>query len=392
MPIHNRIAAFHEDMTAWRRDLHKHPELALEERRTSTMIQAKLKEFGVEEIITGLARTGVVGVIRGREPGGAIGLRADIDALPIHEATGLPHASATPGVMHACGHDGHTTMLLGAARYLAETRNFAGTVYAIFQPAEELHGGGGMMVEEGLFERCPVDRVFGLHNWPAHPAGAFLWRVGPTMAAVANITITVRGKGAHGAQPHNGVDPIVVSGAIVAALQSVVARNVDPTEAAVVTIGEIKGGSTFNVIPQDVTMRGTARWFSPEVGDILETAVCRIVRLTAEAFGANAEVDFARTYPAVINDETSTALAKAAAEAVVGEARVVPMPQPTMGGEDFSFMLNAKPGNYIMLGAGKTGRDPQVHSPDYDFNDDLLPIGASYWATLTEQLLPVNAR
>jgi amidohydrolase len=392
MPIHNRIAAFHEDMTAWRRDLHQHPELALEEHRTSAMIQAKLKEFGVEEIITGLARTGVVGVIRGWEPGGAIGLRADIDALPIHEATGLPHASATPGVMHACGHDGHTTMLLGAARYLAETRKFAGTVYAIFQPAEELHGGGGIMVEEGLFERCPVDRVFGLHNWPSHPAGAFLWRVGPTMAAVANITITVLGKGAHGAQPHNGVDPIVVSGAIVAALQSVVARNVDPTEAAVVTIGEIKGGSAFNVIPPDVTMRGTARWFSPAVGDILETAVRRIVRLIAEAYGAGAEVDFARTYPAVINDEASTALAKAAAEAVVGEARVVPLLRPTMGGEDFSFMLNAKPGNYIMLGAGKTDKDPQVHSPDYDFNDDLLPIGASYWATLTEQLLPMRSR
>jgi amidohydrolase len=392
MPIHNRIAAFHDDMTAWRRDLHQHPELALEEHRTSAMIQAKLKEFGVEEIITGMARTGVVGVIRGREPGGAIGLRADIDALPIQEATGLPHASATSGVMHACGHDGHTTMLLGAARYLAETRNFAGTVYAIFQPAEELHGGGRIMVEEGLFERCPVDRVFGLHNWPSHPAGAFLWRVGPTMAAVANITITVLGKGAHGAQPHNGVDPIVVSGAIVAALQSVVARNVDPTESAVVTIGEIKGGSAFNVIPRDVTMRGTARWFSPAVGDILETAVGRIVRSIAVAYGASAEVDFARTYPAVINDETSTALAKAAAEAVVGEARVVPLLRPTMGGEDFSFMLNAKPGNYIMLGAGKTDKDPQVHSPDYDFNDDLLPIGASYWATLTEQLLPMSSR
>jgi hippurate hydrolase len=212
------------------------------------------------------------------------------------------------------------------------------------------------------------------------------------MAAVANITITVLGKGAHGAQPHNGVDPIVVSGAIVAALQSVVARNVDPTESAVVTIGEIKGGSAFNVIPRDVTMRGTARWFSPAVGDILETAVGRIVRSIAEAYGASAEVDFARTYPAVINDETSTALAKAAAEAVVGEARVVPLLRPTMGGEDFSFMLNAKPGNYIMLGAGKTDKDPQVHSPDYDFNDDLLPIGASYWATLTEQLLPMSSR
>jgi hippurate hydrolase len=392
MPIHNSISAFHADMTAWRHDLHQHPELALQEHRTSGVIQEKLKEFGVDEIVTGLAGTGVVGVIRGGEPGGAIGLRADIDALPIIEATGAPYASTNPGVMHACGHDGHTAMLLGAARYLAETRNFAGTAYVIFQPAEELHGGADIMIRQGLFERCPVERVFGLHNWPRDPAGTFLWRVGPTMAAVANISITVRGRGAHGAQPHNGVDPIVVSGAIVSALQSVVARNVDPTETAVVTIGEIKGGNAFNVIPPDVTMRGTARWFSPKVGDLLESAVGRVVRCTAEAFGAQADLTFERTYPALINEEASTALAKAAAEAVVGEARVVPMTQPTMGGEDFSFMLEKRPGNYIMLGAGRTGNDPQVHNPDYDFNDDLLPIGASYWATLVEQLLPRSAQ
>ena len=391
MPVHNSIASFHADMTAWRHDLHQHPELALAEHRTSGVIQARLRDFGVDEVITGLAGTGVVGVIRGREPGGAIGLRADIDALPITEATGLPYASTTPGVMHACGHDGHTAMLLGAARYLAETRNFAGTVYAIFQPAEELHGGADLMIKDGLFERCPVDRVFGMHNWPKDAAGTFLWRVGPTMAAVANITITVRGRGAHGAQPHNGTDPIVVAGAVVSALQSVVARNVDPTDTAVVTIGEIKGGNAFNVIPPDVTLRGTARWFAPAVGDLLEAAVGRVVRGTAEAFGATAEVTFARTYPATVNEETSTMLAKAAAEAVVGANRVVPMQQPTMGGEDFSFMLNARPGNYMMLGASRTGSDPQVHNPDYDFNDDLLPIGASYWATLAEQLLPRGA-
>ncbi len=388
MPIINRLADYHTEMTAWRRDIHENPELALEEHRTSAFIQEKLKAFGVDEVVAGIARTGVVGVIRGREPGGGIGLRADIDALPILEATGLPYASKTPGVMHACGHDGHTTMLLGAARYLAETRNFAGTVYVIFQPAEELHGGGEMMVREGLFERFPMDWVFGLHNWPKGPAGTFLWRVGPTMAAVANITITVHGRGAHGAQPQDSIDPIVVSGAIVSALQSVVSRNVEPTETAVVTIAEIRGGNAFNVIPPDVTMRGTARWFSPAVGDLLETAVTRIVRATAEAYGATADLTFARTYPATINDEAATALAKAAAETVVGEARVVPMAMPTMGGEDFSFMLNAKQGNYIMLGAGRSADDPQVHSPLYDFNDDLLPVGASYWATLAEQLLP----
>ena len=392
MPITNRIADYHEDMTAWRRDIHQHPELALEEHRTSAFIQDKLKAFGVDEVVTGLARTGVVGVVRGREPGGAIGLRADIDALPILEATGLAYASRTPGVMHACGHDGHTTMLLGAARYLAETRNFAGTVYVIFQPAEELHGGGEMMVKEGLFERFPMDWVFGLHNWPKAPAGTFLWRVGPTMAAVANITITVHGRGAHGAQPQDGIDPIVVSGAIVSALQSVVARNVEPTETAVVTIAEIKGGNAFNVIPPDVTMRGTARWFTPAIGDLLEAAVTRIVRSTAEAYGATADLIFARTYPAVINPEDATALARTAANSVVGAAQVVPMEKPTMGGEDFSFMMNATPGNYIMLGAGRTDSDPQVHHPLYDFNDDLLPIGASYWATLAEQLLPRRTR
>ena len=392
MPIHNRIAAFHAEMTAWRQDLHQHPELALEEHRTSGVIQEKLKAFGVDEVVTGMARTGGVGGIRGSAPGGAIGLRADIDALPIVERTELPYASTNPGVMHACGHDGHTTMLLGAAKYLAETRNFAGTVYVIFQPAEEQHGGGEIMVKEGLFERFPMDRIFGMHNWPRDPEGTFLWRVGPTMAAVANITIVVTGKGAHGAQPHNGVDPIVVSGAIVSALQSIVARNVEPTESAVVTIGEIKGGNAFNVIPPDVTMRGTARWFTPSVGDLLEKTVTRIALATAEAYGASADVTFARTYPAVVNDEAATELARAAAEAVVGAARVVPMEQPTMGGEDFSFMLNVKQGNYIMLGAGRTGNDPQVHHPLYDFNDDILPVGASYWATLAEQLLPRDAR
>jgi hippurate hydrolase len=388
MPVLNRIAAFHADMTEWRRDLHRHPELSLQERRTSAVVQQRLAEFGVDEVVTGLAQTGVVGIIRGRGEGGAIGLRADMDALPIEEATGLPYASEHPGVMHACGHDGHTAMLLGAARYLAETRNFDGTVYVIFQPAEERYGGGEIMVREGLFERCPVDRVFGMHNWPMHTQGEFLWRVGPVMAAVAGIDITVRGKGAHGAWPHAGIDPILVAAQIVTALQSIVARNIDPQDSAVVTIGRIAGGEAYNVIPETVHMGGTARWFSPAVGDMLEASIKRVAEGTAAAFGATAEVTFSRAYPATVNEPASTDLARRAAETVAGPGRVRHMEHPTMGGEDFSFMLNARPGSYIMLGGGRTGSDPGVHHPRYDFNDEILPVGASYWATLVEQVLP----
>ncbi len=389
MPVLNRIAAFHADMTEWRQDLHRHPELALQETRTSAQVQRLLHAFGVDEVHTGLATTGVVGVIRGREPGpGAIGLRADMDALPILEETGVPHASQTPGVMHACGHDGHTAMLLGAARYLAETRNFAGTVYVIFQPAEENLGGGKMMVDEGLFERFPMQRVFGLHNWPALPEGTFHWRTGPVMAAVANIEITVTGRGAHGAQPHLGVDPIVVSAAIVQGLQSIVARNVDPTEQGVVTIGSIQAGQAGNVIPEVVRMTGTARWFTPAVGDQLERGVQLLATSIAQGFGATAEVAFRRTYPATVNEPAATGLARHAAATVQGEARVHELAQPSMGGEDFSFMLNRTEGAYLMLGAGTGPETPGVHHPKYDFNDAILPVGASWWATLAEELLP----
>jgi hippurate hydrolase len=357
MPIINRIAEFHPEMTAWRRDFHEHPELGFEETRTSAVIAEKLREFGCDEVVTGIAKTGIVGVIRGRvDNGRAIGLRADIDALPILEETGLPYASKIPGKMHACGHDGHTTMLLGAAKYLAETRNFDGTVYVIFQPAEENLAGGEVMVKEGLFTRFPMERVFGMHNWPGAPEGTFLWREGPVMAAVANLEVNITGKGAHGAMPHNGVDPIVVAAAIVQALQSIVARNVEPVEAGVITIGHINGGHTFNVIPENV--------------------------------GATATAEFARAYPATINEVESVHLAAKAARAVQGEARVLPMPKPTMGGEDFSFMLNAKAGAYVMLGGGRGPNEAQVHHPLYDFNDNILPVGASYWARLAEQLLP----
>ena len=388
MPVLNRIADFHPEMTAWRRDLHQHPELALQETRTSARVQELLRSFGVDEVHTGLATTGVVGVIRGREPGGAIGLRADMDALPIHEETGAEHASQTPGVMHACGHDGHTVMLLGAARYLAETRNFAGTVYLIFQPAEENLGGGRLMIEDGLFERFPITQVYGMHNWPALAEGVFQWRDGPIMAAVANIEIDIAGKGTHGAQPHMGVDPIVISAAIVQALQSIVSRTLGPAESGVVTIGSIQGGNIYNVIPEHVRMLGTARWFEPSVGDILETGVRRLATSIAAGFGAHAEVRFNRTYPATVNDPDAMALARHAAETVQGAARVQHMPKPTMGGEDFSFMLNKRQGAYIMLGASRGPDEVMVHHPRYDFNDAILPVGASYWATLAEQLLP----
>ena len=389
MPVINRIAEFHDDMTEWRHDLHRHPELSLQEVRTSGIVQEKLRAFGVDEVHTGLATTGVVGVIHGREPGPGIGLRADMDALPIVEQSGAAWSSGTPGVMHACGHDGHTTMLLGAARYLAETRNFAGTAYVIFQPAEERYGGGNIMVKEGLFDRFPMDQVYGLHNWPAVPEGVFLFRPGPVMAAVATFEITVSGKGAHGAMPHNGVDPIVVSAAIITAFQSIVARNVDPAEGGVVTVGAINGGDIHNVIPGTVTMLGTARWFAPAVGDIIEQRVRSLATSIAEGFGAVAEVNFRRSYPATINDPEATERARQAAETVCGAARVKPMVKPTMGGEDFSFMLEKKQGAYLMLGTGKAGANsPDVHNPAYDFNDAVLPVGASWFVTLVEQLLP----
>ncbi|WP_159995736.1 M20 aminoacylase family protein [Roseomonas sp. 18066] len=388
MPVLNRIAAFHDEMTAWRQDFHRHPELAFEEVRTSGIVAEKLKSFGVDEVVTGIAKTGVVGVIRGSAPGGAIGLRADMDALPILEESGVAYSSTIPGKMHACGHDGHTSMLLGAAKYLAETRNFAGTVYVFFQPAEESGGGAEVMVKEGLFDRFPVDRVFGIHNWPSLPAGEFAWRVGPLMAAVADIDITVTGKGAHGAMPHQGNDPVVIAAQIVTAFQSIVARNIEPVEAGVVTIGSITGGHAFNVIPESVRLHGTARWFKPEIGDVLETKVTELATGIAAAYGAKAAVKFTRMYPATINEEASTQLAIRAAGAVSGEAKVAELPKPTMGGEDFAFMLNEKPGAYLFLGGGKSAGDPQVHHPKYDFNDAILPVGASFFATLAEQLLP----
>jgi amidohydrolase len=387
MPIINSIAAIHPEMTEWRQDLHAHPELSMQESRTSAIVQAKLKEFGVDEIITGMATHGVVGVIRSGSSNRAIGLRADMDALPIHEETGLPHASQTPGVMHACGHDGHTTMLLGAAKYLAETRNFDGTVYLIFQPAEEFEGGADRMVKDGLFNRCPMEKVYGLHNWPQARTGTFLWRTGPVMAAVGFFDITITGKGSHGAFPHEGIDPIVVSAQIISALQTIVSRTIEPIEGGVVSVGTISGGEAYNILPERVTMKGTARWYKPKVGDQIESGMERLVNGIAESFGAKADLRFFRHAPATVNDEEATVLAVNAAKVVSGADGVKEMRAPTMGGEDFAYMLEAKQGAYLMLGGANGTDDPLLHHPKYDFNDEILPIGASWWATMVEQQL-----
>ena len=387
MPIINRIAEFHPEMTEWRHDLHAHPELSMLEFRTSAMVQEKLKAFGVDDIITGMATTGVVGVIRAGSSGRAIGLRADMDALPIGEETGLPHASKNAGVMHACGHDGHTTMLLGAAKYLAETRNFDGTVYLIFQPAEEFEAGADVMVKEGLFTRCPMDMVFGLHNWPDLPAGMFQWRTGEVMAAVGWIDIEITGKGSHGALPHQGVDTIVVASTIVTALQTIISRNMEPIQGGVISIGHISGGDAYNILPERVVMKGTARWYKPEVGELIESGVRRLATGIAASFGATASVRFSRHAPATVNDVAATEIAVNAARAVAGEARVIHMAAPTMGGEDFAYMLVAKQGAYLMLGGGRSADDPKLHHPKYDFNDAILPVGASWWSALAERFL-----
>ena len=387
MPIINSIAAFHPEMTEWRRDLHAHPELSMQESRTAQIVRDKLAAFGVDEIINGMATHGVVGVIRSGSSDRAIGLRADMDALPIREETGLPHASTNPGVMHACGHDGHTAMLLGAAKYLAENRNFDGTVYLIFQPAEEFEGGAEKMVNDGLVTRCPMDKVYGLHNWPEAKAGTFHWRTGPVMAAVGFFDIVITGRGSHGASPHQGIDPIVVSSQIVGALQTIVSRSIEPIQGGVVSIGSIAGGEAYNILPERVTMKGTARWYLPEVGDKIETGMKRIVHGIAESFGATAEFRFFRHAPATVNEEDATMLAIDAAKAIAGADAVREMRAPTMGGEDFAYMLNAKQGAYLMLGGGRGKNDPLLHHPQYDFNDDILPVGASWWATLVEQQL-----
>lgn len=387
MPIINSIAALEEQMTEWRRDFHMHPELAYQEVRTSGKVAEMLESWGIE-VTKGLGKTGVVGVIKGSGDGPSIGLRADMDALPIDEMNDTPWKSQNAGVMHACGHDGHTTMLLGAAKYLAETRNFNGTVNVIFQPAEEGYAGAKAMMDDGLFEKFPCDQVYGLHNWPQMPAGSIAAVPGPIMAAADKFDITVRGRGAHGAMPQNGVDPIVIGSQIVTALQSLVSRSKDPIETAVISITMFHAGAAFNVIPEEAVLSGTVRTFNPDVQDMIEAGMKRIAEGIASGMGGSADVDFRRGYPATVNHDVQTQLAADVAGGIVGPENVRDDVDPTMGGEDFAFMLNEKPGCYLWLGQGGGASSENVHHPQYDFNDSVLPIGASVLARLVEELQP----
>jgi amidohydrolase len=387
MPVINRIAANADELTEWRRDIHAHPELGLNEHRTSELVAKKLESWGIE-VTRGIARTGLVGTLRNGGSGRAIGIRADMDALPMEEANDFDHRSKTPGVMHACGHDGHTTMLLGAAKYLAETRNFDGTVHFIFQPAEESDGGGRMMVEEGLFDRFPCDMVFGAHNDTFLPVGTMTAVEGSVCAASDRFSIRITGRGGHAARPHKTIDPVVVGSHIVLALQSVVARRTDPLDSAVLSITQFHAGSAFNVIPEDALLTGTVRTLLPHVQDEIEQLMSQVAEATAAAHGARAEVSYHRGYPPVVNAADATERAALAAGKLLGEAQVIRERPPGMGGEDFSYMAQVVPGCFVRIGQanGARGSTP-VHHPAYDFNDEILPIGASFWATLVEQEL-----
>jgi hippurate hydrolase len=386
MPIVNRVADLHADITAWRRDLHAHPELLYDVHRTAASVADKLKAFGCDEVVTGVGRTGVVGVIRGRKegPARAIGLRADMDALPIDEANDLPYKSTVPGKMHACGHDGHTAMLLGAARYLAETRNFAGQAVVIFQPAEEGGAGGKAMVDDGMMDRFGIGEVYGMHNSPGMPVGQFGLRAGPIMAAADYITIDIEGVGGHAARPHLAIDTVLVAAQIINNIQSVVSRNVDPLKSAVVSICMVQAGNTDNVIPQTVQLRGTARSLAEDVRVLIEERLHRIVEGTAAAFGAKATLTYRRNYPVLVNHGPQTDFAASVASEIVGAGQVDTDLAPMMGAEDFSFMLNARPGSFIWVGNGNSAG---LHHPSYNFNDEAIPFGTSYWVKLVETAL-----
>jgi hippurate hydrolase len=386
MNIAPEVADLVPEMKEWRHVIHSNPETAFEEQATAALVAEKLESFGLE-VHRGLAKTGVVGVLRRGRGGEAIGLRADLDALHILERSGVSYASRNAGRMHACGHDGHTTMLLGAARALSRRGKLDGTVYFIFQPAEENEGGGRVMVEEGLFERFPMRAVYGMHNWPRLPAGTFAMRAGPLMGAYDIFEIVATGKGAHAAMAYMGKDPMMFAAHCISALQTIVSRNVHPQDAGVVTVTQVHGGDTWNVIPQEVVLRGTVRTFRREVQDLIEARLRGIVAGIAATFDMSATVRYERRYPATVNTETETQHAAAAAGAVVGAANVDTNPTPEMGSEDFAFMLQARPGCYVWLGAGRGDETPNIHSPHYDFNDDVLAIGASYWVTLAEQQL-----
>ncbi len=391
MNVPDEVRALDGEMREWRHHLHAHPETAFEETATSAFVADKLEGFGLT-VHTGLAGTGVVGVLRCGAGERAIGLRADLDALHIAEKSGVPHASRHAGRMHACGHDGHTTMLLGAAQALAQRRRFDGTAYFIFQPAEENEGGGRVMVEEGLFERFPMQAVYGMHNWPELPLGSMALRAGPIMGAYDIFEIVATGRGAHAAMPHLGRDPMPFAAHVINALQTIVARNLHPLDAGVVSVTQVHGGDTWNVIPQEVVLRGTVRSFRPAVQDTIEARMRTIVAGLAATFDMSATLRYERRYPATVNSEAETRHALAAASAVVGAGNVDTDPTPSMGSEDFAYMLQAKPGCYVWLGTRRDEATPTLHNPHYDFNDDALAIGAAYWVALAEAQLAATPR
>ncbi|MGY3549737.1 amidohydrolase [Bradyrhizobium sp. USDA 4472] len=390
MPIVNRIAALSDEMAAWRHDFHENPELLYEVHRTAGIVAEKLRAFGCDEVVTGIGRTGVVGVIRGRKSGSgkAIGLRADMDALPIMEAADVPYASKVPGKMHACGHDGHTAMLLGAAKYLAETRNFDGTAILIFQPAEEGGGGGKAMVEDGLMTRWNIEQVYGMHNMPGLPEGHFATTSGPLLASSDNIQITVRGKGGHaGATPHQAIDSVLIGSQIVNALQSIVARNVDPLKSAVISVTQFHAGTAFNIIPETAELSGTVRTLDPEVRDLVERRIGEVADSVARAYGGTAETKYSRMYPVTMNHPREAVVAADVARDIVGSERVNDRIIPMMGAEDFSFMLEERPGAMVLVGMGDS---PACHHPAYVFNDNILGHGASFWVRLIETAMPAG--
>jgi amidohydrolase len=386
------IRKYHAELIELRRDIHAHPELSFEETRTSALVAERLKGWGIE-VHTGLAKTGVVGVIAGKKPGErAVGLRADMDCLPIEEANDFAYKSKNKGRMHACGHDGHTTMLLGAARYLAETRNFSGTAYVIFQPAEEGGGGGEVMIRDGLFKRFPASEVYAVHNYPGLPTGKIAVRPGPMMAATDEVQITVRGRGGHAAFAHLTADPVVASAQIITALQTIASRNVDPVDAVVVSICSMQTSQVgaFNVIPDSVKMIGTVRSFKPATRDLAEQKLKLICAKTAEALGASAEVQYMRGYPATVNSAREAQFAARVGERVFGAGNVITDFDPVMGGEDFSYMLQERPGAYVFLGQGGGPGACFLHNASYDFNDEVIPLGAGYLAALVEESLPLK--
>ena len=388
MPVHNRIADFAPEMTEWRRDLHAHPELSFQEQRTSDLVAERLRSWGIE-VTRGIAGTGLVGTLRQGHSARSIGLRADMDALPMQEATGLPYQSQAPNRMHACGHDGHTTMLLGAAKYLAETRNFDGTVHFIFQPAEEIGGGGGVMVQEGLFDRFPCDMVFGAHNDPSLQLGMMTAVVGPVCANTDDFWIRVRGHGGHAAHPDLALDPVLIGAHIVLALQSLVSRRTSPTDPVALSICQFHAGSAPNIIPDEAALNGTVRTLVPETRELMERLLREVALGTARAHGADAVVEYEPGYPGIINAAEPTERAARAATKLLGEGHVIRELAPSLGGEDFAYMAQAVPGCFVRIGIADGPRgSTELHNTQYDFNDDALPIGASFWAALIEQEMP----